>query len=107
MASDEGAGSEIEDQAAIHFLVEVEVEVVERLLGVAELGLFFPPLQQALATPGEFVRDQTGDQVDGGERFALCLAQMGLQHGGHSAQAKLFEGTIEFDEIHSSSSLVR
>jgi hypothetical protein len=36
----------------------------------------------------------------------LGLAQTGLQHGGHSAQAKLFERTIEFDQIHSSISLV-
>jgi hypothetical protein len=88
------------------FIVEVEVEVVESLLGVAELGLLGPPLQQALATSGQFVGDQTGEQVDGGERFGLCLAQAGLQHGGHPAQAKLFERSIEFNQIHSSTSLV-
>jgi len=107
VAGDEGAGGEIEDQAAIHLLVEGEVEVVEGLLGVAELGLLFPPLQQALATQGEFVGDQAGEQVDGGERFGLRLTQTSLQRGGHPAQAKLFESTCEFDEIHSSSSLVR
>ena len=104
MASDEGGGGKIEDQAAIHLLVEGEVEVIEGLLRVAELGLLFPPLQQALAATGEFVRDQTGRW---GERFALCLAQAGLQPGGHAAQAQLFESTIEFDEVHGSSSLVR
>jgi hypothetical protein len=88
------------------FFIEGEVEVVEGLLGVAELSLLFPPLQQALATQGEFVGDQTGEQVDGGERFGLRLAQTGLQHGGHSAQAKLFKSTIEFDQVHSSTSLV-
>ena len=36
----------------------------------------------------------------------LGLAQTGLQRGGRSAQAKLFERTIEFDQIHSSISLV-
>ena len=64
---------QIEDQAAIHLLVESEVEVVESLLGVAELGLLCPPLQQALATQGEFVGDQAGEQVDGSERFGLGL----------------------------------
>ncbi len=34
----------------------------------------------------------------GGERFALRLAQTGLQGGGHAAQAQLFEGMSEFDE---------
>ena len=106
VAGDEGASGQVEDQAAIHLLVEGEVEVVEGLLGVAELRLFCPPLQQALATPGQFVGDQTGEQVDGGERFGLGLAQTGLQHGGHSAQAKLFKSTIEFNQIHSSISLV-
>jgi hypothetical protein len=74
VARDEGASAQIEDQAAIHLLVESEVEVVEGLLGVAELGLLFPPLQQALATQGEFVGDQARQQVDGGERFGLGLA---------------------------------
>ena len=87
---DEGAGGEIEDQAAIHLLVEGEVEVVEGLLrsrGTA--ACFVPPLQQAVAAPGEFVGDQAGDQVDGGHRFGLRLAQSGLEHGGHAAQPEL------------------
>jgi len=41
MASDEGTGSEIEHQTAIHLTVEVEIEVIEGLLRVSELGLFF------------------------------------------------------------------
>ena len=45
MAGNEGAGSQIEDQAAIHLLVEVEVEVVESLLGVTELRLLAAALQ--------------------------------------------------------------
>jgi len=78
VARDEGASGQVEDHAAIHLLVESEVEVVEGLLRVAELGLLFPALQQALATQGEFVGDQAGEQVDGGERFGLGLAQTGL-----------------------------
>src|SRR5271157_379757 len=42
----------------------------------------------------------------GAERFGLGLAQAGLQHSGHAAQAKLFESTIEFNQIHSSTYLV-
>jgi hypothetical protein len=52
VACDKGSGGQIEDHAAIHLLVESKVEVVEGLLEVAELGLLFPPLQQALATQG-------------------------------------------------------
>jgi hypothetical protein len=87
-------------------LLKAKSNVVEGLVRVAELGLLFPPLQQALAPQGEFVGDQARQQVDGGERFGLGLTQTGLQPGGHSTQAKLFERAIEFDQIHSSISLV-
>ena len=40
-ARDKAGSSQVEDQAAIHLPVEGEVEVVEGLLGVAELRLFF------------------------------------------------------------------
>jgi len=55
---DESAGSQIEDQAAIHLGIKGEVEVVQRLVEVAERGLFTPTLQQSLATAGQLVGDQ-------------------------------------------------
>src|SRR2546430_3221248 len=75
MASDEGAGGQVEDQTAIHLLVEVEVEVVESALRVAKLGLLGPALQQAIAATSEFVRDQTGEEVDGWHGFGLRLVE--------------------------------
>jgi hypothetical protein len=62
---DEGPGSQIKDQAAIHLFVEVEIEVVEGLERIAELGLLASPLQQAFGAAREFVGDQTGDQILG------------------------------------------
>ena len=59
MLVDEAAGGQVEDEAAIHLLVEVEVEVVERLVRIAEARLFLPPLQQTVAATREFVGDQT------------------------------------------------
>ena len=56
--ADEGAGGKVEHQTAIHLRIEVEVEVVERLLRIAEGGLFAPPLQQAVAAPRQLVGDQ-------------------------------------------------
>ena len=53
MASDEGAGGQVEHQAAIHLLVEVEVEAVEGSLWVAKLGLFSSSFQQALTATSE------------------------------------------------------
>ena len=83
------AGGQIEDQTAIHLLVEVEVEVVEGLCGSRNCGLFAAPLEQSVTATSEFVGDQAGDEVDGGHGFGLRLAQAGFEHGGHAAQAQL------------------
>ena len=40
------------------FGIEGEVEVVERLVGVAEAGLLAAPFQQSVGATGEFVGDQ-------------------------------------------------
>jgi hypothetical protein len=66
VASDEGTGSQIEHQTAVHFSLEVEVEVIESFLSVSELGLFLSSLQQSLATAREFVGDEAGEEVDPG-----------------------------------------
>jgi len=79
MASHEGAGGQVEDQTAIHLLVEVEVEVVEAPLWVAKLGLRGPSLQQAIAAMSEFVRDQAGEEVDRGDGFGLEIGGDGFR----------------------------
>ena len=99
-AVDEGAGGEVEDQTAIHLRVEGEVEVVERLVGIAEAGLFAAPFEQAVGAARELVGDQHGEQVDGRHGFGLRLAQAGFQHGGHAAEAKLAQRALQFNEIH-------
>ena len=43
---DERRGGQIENQTAIDFGIEREVEVVEALVGIAESGLFAATLQQ-------------------------------------------------------------
>src|ERR1700691_4997004 len=68
---DEGAGGQIEDKAAIHLRVKTEVEIIQSSLRVAEGRLFTPPLQQTVAAPGQFVRNQARDQIDGGHGFGL------------------------------------
>src|SRR3974390_3111889 len=100
MATDEGASGQIEDQAAVHLLVEVEVEVVEGLLRVAKLGLLFSSLQQPFAATCQFVGDQAGEEVDWGHGLGLGLAETGFEHGGDHAQPQLSESTIQLDEIH-------
>ena len=66
-------GGQIEDQLAIHLGVELEVEVIQLLVGVAELRLLVTPLQQSFAATVQFIRDQCGDQVDRGHVIGLCL----------------------------------
>src|ERR1700689_1559794 len=56
--TDPGGSSQVEDQTAIHLWVELEVEVVELLVCVAELRLLVTPLQQPPAATGELVGDQ-------------------------------------------------
>jgi hypothetical protein len=60
---------------AIHLLVEVEVEVVQGLMRIAEGSLLFSALQQAIATTLEFIGDQAGEEVDGRHGFGLSLVQ--------------------------------
>jgi len=55
---DEGAGGEVEDDAAIHLRVEGEIEIVERFVSVAETGLLAAALEQTAGAARELVRDQ-------------------------------------------------
>ena len=89
VASDERSCSQIENQTSIHLLVEVQIEVVEGFLRIAELRLFSPPLEQPLGSTHEFIRYQTGEEVDGGHRFRLGLVQTRLEHSSNAAEAQL------------------
>src|SRR5208282_429434 len=75
VASDEGAGGEIEHETAIHLAVEAEVKVIESFLSVSERGLFVSSLQQSLTATSEFVGDEAGEEIDRGHGFGLSLAQ--------------------------------
>jgi len=87
--ADEGACGQVEDQTPIHLRVESEIEVVQRFVRIAEGSLFAAPVQQSLGAPGQFVRDQTRDEIDRGHGLGLGLAQSSFQHGGHAAEPEL------------------
>jgi hypothetical protein len=89
VARDEGASGQIEDQAAIHLLVESEVEVVESAIEIAETGFLSTPVQEPVGTPCEFIRYESGKQIDGRHRFGLGLVQPGFQHSCNSAEPEL------------------
>jgi hypothetical protein len=85
----ETGGCQIENEAAVHFRIEGEIEVVERFLGIAELGLFAAPFEQTVGASCEFVTYEAGDQVNGRHRFGLRLVDAGFQDGRYAAEAEL------------------
>jgi hypothetical protein len=98
---DEGPGGEVEDETPVHLLVEGEVDVVERLLGIAEPGLFGPAFEKTQSSAVEFVVDQAGDQIDRRRHaFGLGLMEPGFQSPSEAAQAELAQGALEFGDVH-------
>ncbi len=104
---DEAAGGQLVDERPIHLLVEIEVEAVERAIGIAEARLLGAPLEQPVLPAQELVTDERGDEVERGQAFRLRLAESGLQHAGHAREAELTERAIEFDKCHGVSPVVR
>jgi hypothetical protein len=86
---DEVGGGEIEDEAAVHLLIEVEVEVIERFERIAKLRVFSAAFQQTIAPTIQFVGYETRDQIKRRHALALRLMQTGFQHSGHATKAKL------------------
>ena len=78
-----------------------EGEVKFGLKALAEAGVFAAPFEEAVGAPGELVRDQHGEQVDGRHGLGLRLPQTGFEHSGHAPEAELAQRALEFDEIHS------
>src|SRR5215469_3042714 len=106
MASHEGRVGEIKHQAPIHFRVEGEVEAIKGLVLVAEGGLLFSALEQAIAATIQFIGDEAGEEVEGRHGFGLRLVQASFQNRSHPAQAKLAKSTIELDHVHEFGSLI-
>lgn len=93
-AIDESAGGEIEDQAAVEFGIEGEVEVVESLVRIPEGGEFASAIQEPVRAPGEFVGVECGQQVDWRHGFGLRLAEASFQHSGHAAEPELPQAAL-------------
>jgi hypothetical protein len=68
---DEAAGGELEDEGPVHLLVEVELEGVEGLPGVAEAGVLDPALEQPVLALEQLVLDEGREKVDRGQRLGL------------------------------------
>jgi hypothetical protein len=101
---DELAGGELEEEAAIHLLVEIEVEGVEGLVGLAKPGLLDAALEEPIGADGELVADEGREKVDGRHPGGLRFEDSGLEGVSHAAEAELTERSLQLDEIHRSSS---
>ena len=94
-------------ERAIHLLVEIEIEGVERAIGIAKARLFVPALEQAVLPAQQFVGDERRHEIDRRELLGLGVAQAGFEDGRHAREAEFPERAIEFDEIHSGSPVLR
>ena len=90
-------------RARLHLLVEVEIEGVERLAGIAEAGLGAAAVEEAILAADELIADERGDEVEGGRALGLRLAEAGLEGIGHAGEAELAERAVEFGQRHSGS----
>src|SRR5262245_41408751 len=97
---DEIGSSEVEDEGAVDLLVEGEVEVVQCLLRIAELGSLSAALQQTITASSQFIGNEVGDQIDGRHALGLSLMTTGFQHRGHAATTTLFEVALKLNQIH-------
>jgi hypothetical protein len=97
---DEARGRQLEDELAVHLLVEVEVECVERSADVAEGGLLEPLREQPVLSAQQFVADEDGQEVEVDELLGLRLDEPRLEDVGHAGKPQLFEGAAQFDGVH-------
>ena len=97
---DEAGGGELVDQRAVHLLVEVEIEGVERAVGVAKARLLEAPVEEAILAAQQLVADERGDEVERRLALGLRLAEPRFEDVGHAGEAELAQRAIEFDEVH-------
>ncbi len=65
---DEARGGELENERAIHFLVEIEIKIVERAIGIAKPRQLVPALEQPVLSAVQFVGHERRHEVDGRNR---------------------------------------
>ena len=90
---------------AVHLAVEIEVEGVERLAGVAKARLLAAALQEAIGAAGQLVADEHGEEVERRQAFGLRLLEAHLDERGDAAEAEMAERPGEFGECHGQSSV--
>src|SRR5712691_10130028 len=99
-------GGQLEDEGAVHLLVEVEVEGVQALADVTEAGQLHPALEEPILAPDQLVLDEAREEIDRGQLLGLGLEEARLEPGGQTGAAELAQGALQFDDIHGVTSWV-
>ena len=97
---DEARRRQFKDEAAIHLLVEVEVEGVERPTTVPKLGVLGSSFDQTILSANQFVLHQHRDEVDRRQLVALRLKDARLERRGHAREPELPKRAVYFYEVH-------
>jgi hypothetical protein len=101
MLGDEARGGEVEDERTVQLPIEIEIEGVEGLGGIAKVRLRAAPGEQAILPPDEFIGDERGDEIERSLTLGLRLAEARIQDIRHAREAELAECAIEFGKRHS------
>src|SRR5262249_32285511 len=101
---DETSGGQFIDKVTGDLFVEVEIEILQPLVGIAKSRLLAPALKQAVGALGEFVLHERGDEVDRCHALGAGLLQARFQPGRSPAEAQVRECTVKLDEVHWDSS---
>ena len=97
---DEAGRGQVVDERAVHLLVEIEIEGVERAIGIAKARLLDTPRDQPVLPAQQLVADERRDEIDGRLPFGLRLTQARVERRRHAGEPELAERRVEFDEIH-------
>ena len=104
---DETCGRQLVDERSIHLLVEGEVEAIQCPVRIAEARLLVAAREQAVLATLELVGDERRDEVDRSHLLGLGLVEPEFEDIGHAGQPELAKRTIEFDESHEASPVLR
>lgn len=97
---DEAARREFKEQRAIHFLVEGEIEAVQRARGITKAGVRASPFEQAILAALQFIVHQHRDEIERWHAFGLGVTKPRVEHVGHAGETEGAQRAVEFEQRH-------
>ena len=82
--ADEGGRRQVKDERAIHLLVEIEIEAVERLASISEARQFVATFIEPVLPALQLVADEHGDEIEGRHALRLGVLQACREHIGNA-----------------------